>query len=99
MSYLSEPTLADTFPSTLQVNGVTYTKSSTDNLTDGVDLTFQWCLYENGSDWLIRFAKPDVSSSPTRYFYDQITLSDAQGESTPIVTGKRQVNTICEIVC
>lgn len=80
-TYLYEATLAEVFPLTLEVNGTSFTLDSTDNLHQGMLLMFQWGVYSSGDDWLIRFCKPNDASAPTRYFYDQIAKSDADGLS------------------
>ena len=80
--YLSEPTLAEVFPATLDVNGSTYTLNSTDNLYQGADLMFQWGVYTTGSAWVIRICRPDNAATPTAYLYDQIASTDADGLST-----------------
>lgn len=82
--YLSEPTLAEVFPSTLTVNGTAFSLDSTDSLQQGGLLEFQWGLYLAGSDWVIRICKPDNSFSPTEYLYDQIAATDAEGATPQI---------------
>ena len=81
--YLSEPTLAEVFPTTLVVNGNTCTLQGVENLYQGADLMFQWGVYTTSGDfWVIRFCKPDNAANPTEYLYDQIASTDADGMTT-----------------
>ena len=77
--YLSEPTLPEVFPSSMTVNGSVFNLQNTENLTDGVDLVFQWGLYTSDDKWIVRICKPDNSASPTAWLYDQ--LADTDGTS------------------
>lgn len=78
---LSEPTLEAVFPTTLVINGTTYTQDHTDSLSSNTQLTFQWGLYTAGSDWIVRICKPDDPASPTEFFYDQFDSADSVGVS------------------
>ena len=80
--YLTEPTLAEVFPATLLINGLTFTLDSTDNLFAGVDIQYQWGIYRSGTDWVIRMSKPDSVTAPTEWKYDQIAATDATGMNT-----------------
>lgn len=77
MSYLSEENLSDVFPATLETNGETYTKVSTEALSDGSGvLQFQWCQYDGPSGkYITRFCRPDNAASPVLYYYDEFDQS------------------------
>lgn len=79
MSYLFEPTMAEALPDTLTVNGSTFTKGTTDTLTDGTNTTMAWADYSDGSTWVVRLVRPDDPAAPTAWLYDQIAEADANG--------------------
>ena len=74
---LSEPTLEAVFPSTLLVNGTTFSKDHTDHLESNGNLSFQWGLYTSGSSWIVRICKPDSVTTPAEYLYDQFDSTEA----------------------